>query len=80
METHLRIIWSHLEPRDGALHDERGDALRTRGGIERREDDEDVRDGRVGDERLRAVDHVGIAVAARRRAQRAGVAPRARLG
>ena len=80
MQAHLRIVRSDLETLGFALDDERGDRLRSHLGVERGEDHEDVRDRRVGDERLRAVDHVPLAVAARGRPETRGIASGARLG
>ena len=80
VKTHLLVVRSDLESPRAALDDEGGDAFRAAGGRGVREDDEHVGDRRVGDERLRAVDDVGGAVAARRRLQAARVAARARLG
>ena len=80
MQTHLLVVRPDLESFRVALDGEGGDALRAarRSGV--REDDEHIGDRRVRDERLRAVDDVRVAVAARGRLQTAGIAARARLG
>src|SRR5258706_6095744 len=80
VEPHLLVVRPDLEALRAALDHERGDALAAHARIEIREDDEHVRDRRVRDEGLRAVDDVRIAVALRRRLQASGVAARARLG
>ena len=50
------------EAGEAALHDERGDAVVARLGVGHSEHDEGVGHGTVGDEALRAVEHVVIAV------------------
>src|SRR6266513_4014839 len=80
MQSHLRVVAANLETGGRALDGERGDPLRPELRIERRENDEHLGDRRIGDERLRAVDDVRVAVAARDRLKTAGVAARAGLG
>ncbi len=68
-----------LDPRRIAFHQERGDAIRARTTGARHHHQHVGRAG-AGDEGLVAVDHVGIAIAARGRAQRRRVGARARFG
>ena len=56
--AHLRQPRADHEAGIAALDDERGDPLRSRSRLDRREDDAEIRDRRVPDELLPPVDHV----------------------
>ena len=66
--------------RVGGNEEDRDRAVAPVGGGDPGEDDEEVGDGGVGDELLRAVDHEVLAVGTRARAQARGVGARTRLG
>ena len=78
-DPHLRLEPRHLEPGRVRLDEERRDAPVAAVGIRLREHRVEVRDARVRDEALRAVQDVLVAVRARRRAHRRRVGARARL-
>src|SRR5258706_3182817 len=80
VQPHLLAVRSDVETLRAALDGEGGDALRAAGQCRVREDHEHVGDRCVGDEGLRAVDDVGIAITARDSLEAPRIAARARLG
>ena len=77
--AHLVLLAAVLDARGIGLDEEGGDAIRARPAGARHHD-QHVGRARAGDEGLAAIEHIRIAIAPRRRAQRCRIRSRARLG